>query len=151
MTEPKLYRSAVIMSVMPSRSFAKYFPSKWKMSCLPVLALLASSAWAQAPAVVVDSQQNTVTGFNNPQSIAISKNGTIFVADTNNNQIGSVVNGVKTPVSTGAFVLTPPQALAFDANGDLYVGDTPNNGTASFGRIIELLGDGKGNITGVNP
>jgi sugar lactone lactonase YvrE len=139
------------MSVMSSKSLAKYFPSKWKISCLPILALLASSAWAQAPSVVVDSQQNLVTGFNGPQSIAISKNGTIFIADTNNNQIVSVVNGVKTPVSTGAFVLTTPQALALDANGDLYVGDTPTSGTTSFGRIIELLGDGKGNITGVNP
>jgi sugar lactone lactonase YvrE len=142
------------MPVMPSKSLAKRSPSKWKkVSCFSVLTLLfsASGAWAQAPLVLVDSQQNLATGFNNPQSIAVSKNGTIYIADTNNNQIVAVVNGVKTPVSTGTFVLTTPQALALDATGDLYVGDTPTNGTTSFGRIIELLGDGKGNITGVNP
>jgi sugar lactone lactonase YvrE len=142
------------MPVMPSKSLAKRSPSKWKkVSCFSVLTLLfsASGAWAQAPSVLVDSQQNLATGFNNPQSIAVSKNGTIYIADTSNNQIVAVVNGVKTPVSTGTFVLTTPQALALDATGDLYVGDTPTNGTTSFGRIIELLGDGKGNITGVNP
>jgi sugar lactone lactonase YvrE len=135
------------MSVMPSKVPAKYSRSKWKMFCFPVLALFSSfsGAWAQAPSVLIDAQQTLGTGFNSPQSIAVSKNGTIFVADTKNNQIVSVLNGVQTPVSTGTFVLATPQALALDANGDLFVGDTPSSGS---GRIIELAGDGKGNLTG---
>ena len=139
------------MSVMPSKSLAKCSPSKWKMVCFPILALVfgASGAWAQAPSVLVDAQQTLGTGFNSPQSIAVSKNGTIFIADTNNSQIVAIVNGVKTPVSTGTFVLSTPQAIALDANGDLFVGDTPASGGTTSGRILELVGDGKGNLTGV--
>ncbi len=40
-------------------------------------------------------------------------------------------------------MLVNPQALALDANGDLFIGDSPTTG----GRIIEVLGDGKGNLT----
>jgi sugar lactone lactonase YvrE len=139
------------MSVMPSKSLSNGSLSKWKIFSFPILALVscAAGAWAQAPAVLVDAQQAIATGFNSAQSIAVSKNGTIYVADTKNNQIVSVVNGVNTPVPTGTFVLTTPQALTLDANGDLFVGDTPTTGTTSFGRIIELAGDGKGNLTGV--
>jgi sugar lactone lactonase YvrE len=143
------------MSVMPSRFPAKYSPSKWKMFTFPILALVfcASSAWAQAPSVLVDAQQTVGNSYNNPQSIAVSKNGTIYIADTNNNRIVALSNllpgiGVNTTVSTGTFVLTGPQALALDATGDLFVGDTPISGGTGFGRIIELAGDGKGNLTG---
>ncbi len=138
------------MSLMPSKSLSNGSLSKWKIFSYPILALvICAAASAQAPSVLVDAQQTIATAFNSPQSIAVSKNGTIYVADTTSNQIVSVVNGVKTPVSTGTFVLTTPQALALDANGDLFVGDTPTTGTTSSGRIIELAGDGKGNLTGV--
>jgi hypothetical protein len=139
------------MSVMPSKFPAKYSASKWKMLCFPILGLVSSfsGAWAQAPSVLVDAQTNIASGFNTAQSIAVSKNGTIFVADTLRNQIISILNGVKTTVSTGTFVLVNPQALTLDANGDLFVGDTPTTGGTSYGRIIELLGDGTGNLTGV--
>jgi len=138
------------MSVMPSRSLAMCSSSKWKILSSSILAVVfsASGAWAQAPSVVVDAQQTLGSGFNTPQSIAVSKNGTIYVADTNNNQVVAVVNGVSSPISTGTFVLTTPQALTLDANGDLFVGDTPPSGSTSIGRIIELAGDGKGNLTG---
>jgi sugar lactone lactonase YvrE len=139
------------MSLMPSKSLSNGSLSKWKIFSFPILALVscAAGAWAQAPSVLVDAQQTIATGFNTAQSIAVSKNGTIYIADTTKNQIVAVVNGVNTPVATGTFVLTTPQALALDANGDLFVGDTPTTGTTSSGRIIELAGDGKGNLTGV--
>ena len=139
------------MSLMPSKSLSNGSLSKWKIFSFPILALVSctAGAWAQAPSVLVDAQQTIATGFNTAQSIAVSKNGTIYIADTTKNQIVAVVNGVNTPVSTGTFVLTMPQALALDANGDLFVGDTPTTGTTSSGRIIELAGDGKGNLTGV--
>ena len=52
------------MSVMPLRFLAKYSP----FFCLPVLsvAFCASSARAQAPAVVIDAQQVLGTGYNSP-------------------------------------------------------------------------------------
>ncbi len=142
------------MSLMPSKVRLKYSQSR-KMFWLPVLSLAfcTAGAWAQAPSVLVDAQQTIGYGYNSPQSIAVSKNGTIYLADTNNNQIVALdnrapQNGVSNPVSTGTFVLSTPQALALDANGDLFVGDTPSSGGTSFGRIIELVGDGNGNLTG---
>jgi sugar lactone lactonase YvrE len=142
------------MSVMPSK-----FPvSKRKLLCFPVLAFAfcASSAWSQAaPPVVIDAQQTLGFGYSNPQSIAVSSNGTVFVADTNNNQIIALdtyapEQGVNNIILTPGFTLATPQALALDANGNLFVGDTPSVGGTGVGRIIEFPGDGNGNVPGTN-
>jgi NHL repeat len=139
------------MSVMPSK-----FPvSKRKLLCFPVLALAfcASSAWAQAPSIVIDAQQTLGFGYSNPQAIAVSSNGTVFVADTNNNQLIALdtfapEQGVNNVIATPGFTLSTPQALALDANGNLFVGDTPTTGSTTVGRIIEFPGDGNGNVPG---
>ena len=44
--------------------------------------LTASSAFGQAPPVVVDAQQTIGSSYNNPQSVAVAPNGTVYVADT---------------------------------------------------------------------
>jgi sugar lactone lactonase YvrE len=137
------------MSAMPSKFSAKYSAWKCKFSfSVLTLVFCASSAWGAAPAVVFDAQQTLGNGYNNPQSIAVSKNGTVFVADQVNNLIYALTTnlpalGTNATVNTGTFVLVSPQALALDANGDLFIGDSPTTG----GRIIEVLGDGKGNLT----
>ena len=140
------------MSVMPSK-----FPvSKRKLLCFPVLALAfcASSAWAQAPQVVIDAQQTLGFGYSNPQSIAVSSNGTVFVADTNNNRIIALDTYAPEPgvnnVLPLSITLSTPQALALDANGNLFVGDTPSTGGTGVGRIIEFPGDGNGNVPGTS-
>jgi sugar lactone lactonase YvrE len=137
-----------------SVTLAKYFVSKWKLLCFTVLALAfcGSNSWAQAPSIVFDAQQTVGTGYSGPQSLAISSNGTIFIADTANNRIVALASflpglGANTVVPTAPFVLSAPTSLALDAHGNLFVGDAPTTG----GRIIELLGDGNGNVTGVNP
>ncbi len=136
--------------------FATQSVSKWKNLSFPVLAfalaLSHSSARAQAPNVLADAQQVLGSGFNMPQSIAISSNGTTYVADTQNSQIILLQNLLPSPGENTALLLpaniTPalstPQALAVDTNGDLYIADTPGG----VGRIIELMGDGSGNLTG---
>jgi sugar lactone lactonase YvrE len=139
------------MSVMPLRFLAKYTPF-FSLAVLSV-AFCTSSARAQAPAVVIDAQQSIGNGFNNPQNIAVSTNGTVYVADTANNRIVALtpnppLAGTYTVVSTYPYILVGPEALALDANGDLFIGDTPTAGPPTQGRIIKLAGDGKGNPVG---
>jgi sugar lactone lactonase YvrE len=140
------------MSVIPSEFPKRYLTSKSKSLCLSVLtlAVCASSSWAQAPSIVIDAQQTLGNKYNNPQSIAVSKNGTVFVADTGNNLI-QVLDpfppqiATNTPALTPGITLVAPIALALDTNGDLFVADEPSSGV---GRIVELTGDGNGNLTG---
>lgn len=132
-----------------------FLSAKRKSICFTVLALVVcgTGAWAQAPAIVFDAQQIVGNLYSNPEAIAVSSNGTVFVADTGNNRIIALSTflpktGVNNVVQTGTFVLSAPTALALDAHGNLFVGDTPTTG----GRIIELYGDGNGNLTGLaNP
>jgi sugar lactone lactonase YvrE len=140
------------MSVMPSKFPKGYSTSKSKLFCLSALtlAVCASSSWAQVPSVVIDAQQTLGNQYKSPQSIAVSRNGTVFVADTGNNLI-QVLDPFPPQVATNTPALTPgitlvaPNALALDTNGDLFVGDEPTKGV---GRIVELTGDGNGNLTG---
>jgi sugar lactone lactonase YvrE len=141
------------MSVMPSKMPAKYFPLKWKMFNIPVLALVfsASAAWAQVPSVVIDAQQTIgpPTGdqaYGQPEAIAVAPNGTVYIADTNNNRVIGLTtnlpgNSIQLPVLPTNFAigrtdytLSSPQALAVDAAGDLYIADVPTTG----GRIFEM-------------
>jgi sugar lactone lactonase YvrE len=135
-------------------TLAKYFLPKWKLLCFTVLALAfcASNSWAQAPSIVFDAQQTAGIGYSSPQALVVSSNGTVFIADTANNRIVALATflpglGANTVVPTAPYVLSAPTSLALDAHGNLFVGDAPTTG----GRIIELLGDGNGNVTGVNP
>ncbi len=142
-----------------SVTLAKYLVSKWKLLCFTVLALAicASNSWAQAPSIVFDAQQTAGFGYLSPQKIgpqalAVSSNGTVFIADTGNNRIIALDTflpqpGVNNVVSTAPFVLNAPASLALDAHGNLFVGDAPTTG----GRIIEIYGDGNGNLTTANP
>jgi sugar lactone lactonase YvrE len=136
------------MFVESSRFSAKEFISKRKLFCFPVLTLAigVSTGWAQAPSPVVDAQQIIGSGYTLPQGIAVSRNGTVFIADTTNSRVLALnpKTGVSTPVSTGTITLSHPAPLALDANGDLFVGDV----FSGAGRIVELTGDGTGNLTG---
>jgi sugar lactone lactonase YvrE len=137
------------MFFKPSGFPAKDFMAKRKLFCLSALALAicTSTGWAQAPSVVIDAQQTIGTLAKGAQGIAVSKNGTVFIADTNNNQIlvRNPLTGAITPAVTQGITLSFPTPLALDANGDLFVGDTPSG---AGGRIVKLTGDGNGNLTG---
>src|ERR1700727_2561799 len=137
------------MSAKSPRFPAKVSMLKRKLFGFPVLslAICASTGWAQAAPIVVDAQQTIGSGCSLPQNIAISKNGTVFIADSKKNQILALnpKTGMSTPVSTGTITLSLPIPIALDANGDLFIGDTPSG---IGGRIVELTGDGKGNLTG---
>jgi sugar lactone lactonase YvrE len=114
-----------------------------RLSCLPAIAVMccASQAFAAAPAVVVDAQQTLGSGFNDPQGIAVAPNGTVYVADSQNNQI--VMLTPHLPGTSGLAPLTigklySPQGLAVDAAGDLFIGDNPPAGA----RILEVVASG---------
>ncbi len=140
------------MFAIPSKFPKGYFSSNSKLFCLSVLALAigASSSWAQVPSIVIDAQQTLGNQYNRPQGMVVSKNGTVFVADTGNNLI-QVLDpfppqiATNTPALTPGITLNSPQVLALDAGGNLFVGDLLASGG---GRIVELMGDGNGNLTG---
>jgi sugar lactone lactonase YvrE len=108
-----------------------------------VVILTASSAFGQtAPPVVVDAQQTIGTNFNVPKSVAVAPNGTVYVADTSNNQVVKVTTNLpgastQTQVNTGT--LFAPAAVAVDANGDLFIGDYPNIFGFGVPRVIEVV------------
>jgi sugar lactone lactonase YvrE len=141
------------MSDKQSPLSPKYSAWKWKFFCFPVLALIlcGSSAWAAAaPAVVIDTQQTLANGLNSPQSIAVNSTnqGTVFIADTNNNQIVALLpGGFFYGFTPPGYTLSTPQAVALDSQGDLFIADTPTNNGTSFGRIIEMTATG-GNLNG---
>jgi sugar lactone lactonase YvrE len=135
------------MSSMPSKFSAKYSAWKCKLSfSVLTFVFCASGAWAAVPSVVIDSQQTLGGGYFQPQSLAV--NGTnqnaVFIADTGNNQLAVLFEGVSIPFQPPGFTLSNPQAVALDAKGDLFVGDSPSG----VGRVIELPADSNGNLTG---
>ncbi len=146
MTELKLYRSAVAMSVMPSRFPAKDFVSKWKLFCFPVLTLAfcASSGWAQAPSnryrCTADSWVLGTTSHKPSRfprtAPSLSRTRTTIKLS----RLTPFLQNRRQQLRSrpARFTLSTPQALALDANGDLFVGDTPSSGIG--GRIIELIG-----------
>ncbi len=119
---------------------------------LPALIGMLNSpnALAAVPAVIADAQQTIGSNLYNPRGIATAPNGTVYVADTQNNQVVQLITNLpeastQSKVSTPGYVLTAPKGLAVDASGDLYITDTPVLGVTS--RIIEVLAN-KGVLTG---
>jgi sugar lactone lactonase YvrE len=107
--------------------------------------LTASSAFGQAPPVVVDAQQTIGSSYNNPQSVAVAPNGTVYVADTNNQQVLQLTTNLpgastQTKVSTNQYRLNGPTAVAVDANGDLFIADIFNfAGFIGYLQVIEVV------------
>src|ERR1700722_8203129 len=140
------------MFAIPSKFPKGYFSSNSKLLCLFVLTLAvsASSSWAQVPSIVIDAQQTLGNKYSTPQGMVVSKNGTVYVADSGHNLI-QVLDpfppqiATSTPALTPGITLNSPQVVALDSSGNLFVGDLPAGGG---GRIVELTGDGNGNLTG---
>jgi sugar lactone lactonase YvrE len=105
--------------------------------------LTASSAFGQAPPVVVDAQQTIGSNFNNPSSVAVAPNGTVYVADQSNQrvvQLNTHLPGASTQTTVTAGDLFGPTAVAVDANGDLFIADIFNFfGVVGYLRVFEVV------------
>lgn len=115
-------------------------------------------AYAQVVVTPITASDATViaTGLDNPSGLAVTTNGSIYVADTNSNSIMKMDSSGNTTTVAGGF--TSPNAVAVDNNGSIFVADGGNgikkidlNGNKSNGAIVSdcnLLGialDSKGN------
>jgi NHL repeat len=81
-----------------------------------ILGLIAAfgsqTAVAAAPPVVADAQITFALGLGNPQGIAVSNKGVLYVADTANNRVVTISStGVVCPVSTTGATLNGPGPL----------------------------------------
>lgn len=102
-----------------------------------------------------DNAPRQIASFNNPSGIAIDASGTIYIADTGNNEIrkfftgtqfiGTFAGQVGVPGSangTGtAASFNAPTGVAVDSSGNVYVADFGNNmiREITFGGVVSTL------------
>jgi sugar lactone lactonase YvrE len=96
-------------------------------SVFGLIACGSQIALAAVPPVVADGQIALASGLGYPQGVAVSNNGTVFVADTANNRIVTISSaGVVSPVNIPGYTLRSPGAVAVDPVGDIYIADSNN-------------------------
>jgi sugar lactone lactonase YvrE len=101
--------------------------------------------------------------LDSPSGLAVDGSGNLYIADSHNNRIREVVNGViATIAGTGASgfggdtglatqaLLSRPAALSVDANGNLLIADADNHRIRmlSKGIITTVAGDGEQTFSG---
>ncbi len=59
--------------------------------------------------------------------LAVDSAGNLYIADSGNNRIRKVSNGVITTVAGNTVTLSSPTGIAVDASGNLYIADTGNH------------------------
>jgi sugar lactone lactonase YvrE len=87
-----------------------------------------------------DSGVATAATLNRPWNLAVATDGSIYIADLNNNRVRRVLAGIITTVAgtgmagytgdggdAGSATLTGPAGVAFDPAGNLYIADSANN------------------------
>ncbi|MEZ4369008.1 MAG: hypothetical protein R2939_22415 [Kofleriaceae bacterium] len=118
------------------------------------------TAW-QAEALLGQEVSATLVGLSAPLSVAVDRDGNLFIADTNNHRIRRVASGtgvVTTVAGTGVFgfsgdggaatsaQLKSPSGVAVDGAGNLYIADTENHRirrvAAGTGVITTVAGTG---------
>jgi len=112
-----------------------------------------------------DNGPPTSASLSSPQSIAVDAAGSLYVADTGNQRIRKVSNGVITTVAgNGTFAfsgdngpatsaqLAWPYGIAVDSAGNLYIADASNNRIrkVSNGIITTVAGSGTYGYSGDN-
>jgi trimeric autotransporter adhesin len=84
--------------------------------------------------------------LNMPWGLALDSAGNLYIADSGNNRVRKVSNGVITTVSGGGVgaQLSDPTGVAVDASGNLYIADSGNNVVrkVSGGVTVTVAGTG---------
>lgn len=104
-----------------------------------------------------DGGAATSAALNNPLGIAVDAGGNLYIADTQNQRVRKVSNGVITTIAgTGTFgysgdggpatqaTLASPSGVAVDSSGNVYIADTNNHlirKVASNGTITTFAGN----------
>ena len=101
----------------------------------------------------------------NPISVAVDSSGNLYIADTGNNRVRKVANGVITTMAgngtpgfsgdngpAASAQLSFPTAVALDSAGKLYIADTGNNRIrmVANGVITTIAGNGMAGFNGDN-
>jgi sugar lactone lactonase YvrE len=123
---------------------ASYEASNTNSSPL-TFSVATTSATSVVPNVVVDAQVLLTSSLSQPQGVAVSSTGVVYVADTANNRVVTVAGGTVTPVSVPGYTLSNPKGVAVDTHGNLYIADTGN------ARIIEAPATGSPSILLASP
>ncbi len=89
----------------------------------------------------VQTQVTVSSGLNAPSGITVNSDGTLYIADTNNNRIIRLTSAGSTSV-LGTGTLNAPSAVAVDTAKNLYIADTGNS------RILKVSANGS--VTTVN-
>jgi mucin-19 len=144
-----------------------YFPSSnyiYKLTSGGSLSVLAGQATAGLTNGTGASAQ-----FNFPKGIAVDSSGTVYVSDTDNQNIRKITSGGQVTVLAGTLIgsapttgtsdgtgggarFNTPLGMAVDSSGNLYVADSVNNRirkiTTSEGVVTTFAGSTAGNTDG---
>ena len=123
--------------------------------------VIATLAGSGAPFFGGDNGPATIAQLYNPAAVAADSAGNLYIADTLNNRIRKVSNGVITTVAGGGTCcfsgdngpatsaqLSNPQGVAVDSAGNVYIADSGNYRVrkASNGVITTVAGNGTRNV-----
>jgi len=111
-----------------------------------------------------DGGAATAAGIDSPNGVAVDAAGNIYIADTHNQRIRKVSNGIISTIAgnssksyggdggaaTNAF-LARPRGLSVDAQGNIYIADSDNNRIrliTAAGDIATVVGNGEQGFAG---
>jgi sugar lactone lactonase YvrE len=108
-----------------------------------------------------DGGPATSASLNLPLGLAVDANGNLYIADSNNNRIRKVANGIITTIAgTGGpgfadgaapkALFDLPRGITLDAAGSLYIADAGNNRIRklSNGAVTTIAGNGTASFSG---